>query len=115
MAVEYINENPNEARKYLAKNTMTPDNIVDTVPMLGYIMIKDMSPKQLDYLQKFSDFRHRDRRRAGKGRRQEIPQVVLTLTMSGSLRMEAALPASHAGGGGGGFAGRCRRSCAVRT
>jgi NitT/TauT family transport system substrate-binding protein len=56
MAVDYINKNPNEARKYLAKNTMTPDNVVDTVPMLGYIMTKDMSPKQLDYLQKFSDF-----------------------------------------------------------
>ena len=35
---------------------MTPDNIVDTVPMLGYIMTKDMSPKQLGYLQKFADF-----------------------------------------------------------
>ena len=56
MAVDYINKNPNEARKYLAKNTMTPDNIVDSVPMLGYIMVKDMSPAQLGYLQKFSDF-----------------------------------------------------------
>jgi NitT/TauT family transport system substrate-binding protein len=56
MAVDYINKNPNEARKYLAKNTMTPDNIVDSVPMLGYIMTKDMSPAQLGYLQKFSDF-----------------------------------------------------------
>ncbi len=35
---------------------MTPDNVVDTVPPLGYIMTKDMSPKQLDYLQKLSDF-----------------------------------------------------------
>ncbi len=56
MAVDYINKNPNEARKYLAKNTMTPDNIVDSVPMLGYIMTKDMTPAQLGYLQKFSDF-----------------------------------------------------------
>ena len=35
---------------------MTPDNVVDTVPMLGYIMTKDMSAKQLGYLQTFSDF-----------------------------------------------------------
>ena len=56
---------------------MTPDNVVDTVPMLGYIMTKDMSPKQLGYLQKFADFGTADRRRAGKDRRQEVPQVVL--------------------------------------
>ena len=35
---------------------MTPDNVVDIVPMLGYIMTKDMSPKQLGYLQEFADF-----------------------------------------------------------
>lgn len=55
-AIDFINKNPAEARKYLAKNTMTPDNVVDTVPMLGYIMVKDMSPKQLGYLQAFTDF-----------------------------------------------------------
>ncbi len=55
-AIIYINAHPDEARKHLAKNTMTPDNVVDTVPMLGYIMTKDMSPVQLGYLQKFADF-----------------------------------------------------------
>jgi len=55
-AIDYIHANPEAARKYLAKNTMTPDNVVDTVPMLGYIMTKDMSPKQLGYLQEFADF-----------------------------------------------------------
>jgi NitT/TauT family transport system substrate-binding protein len=55
-AVDYIKKNPQAARKHLAKNTMTPDNVVDTVPMLGYTMVKDMSPKQLGYLQTFSDF-----------------------------------------------------------
>jgi NitT/TauT family transport system substrate-binding protein len=55
-AIEYINKEPEAARKYLAKNTMTPDNVVDTVPMLGYIMTKDMSAKQLGYLQTFTDF-----------------------------------------------------------
>jgi NitT/TauT family transport system substrate-binding protein len=56
MAVDYIKKNPEAARKYLAKNTLTPDNVVDTVPMLGYIMTKDMSEKQLGYLQAFADF-----------------------------------------------------------
>ena len=55
-AIDYIHANPEAARKYLAKNTMTPDNIVDSVPMLGYIMTKDMSTKQLGYLQEFADF-----------------------------------------------------------
>ena len=55
-AIDFINANPDEARKYLAKNTFTPDNVVDTVPMLGYIMVGDMTPKQLAELQKFADF-----------------------------------------------------------
>jgi NitT/TauT family transport system substrate-binding protein len=55
-AIDYIRANPEAARKFLAKNTMTPDNVVDTVPMLGYTMIKDMTPKQLGYLQQFADF-----------------------------------------------------------
>src|ERR1700733_1317975 len=55
-AIDFINKNPDEARKYLAKNTFTPDNVVDTVPMLGYIMVGDMTPKQLGELQKFADF-----------------------------------------------------------
>lgn len=55
-AIDFINASPEEARKYLAKNTFTPDNVVDTVPMLGYIMVGDMTPKQLSELQKFADF-----------------------------------------------------------
>jgi NitT/TauT family transport system substrate-binding protein len=57
-AIDFINANPDEARKYLAKNTFTPDNVVDTVPMLGYIMVGDMTPKQIGELQKFADFGH---------------------------------------------------------
>jgi NitT/TauT family transport system substrate-binding protein len=55
-AIDFIRKNPGEARKYLAKNTLTPDDLVDSVPMLGYTMVKDMNAKQLDYLQKFTDF-----------------------------------------------------------
>jgi NitT/TauT family transport system substrate-binding protein len=55
-AIVYINEHPAEARKHLAKNTLTPDNVADIVPMLGYVMTKDMSAKQLGYLQTFADF-----------------------------------------------------------
>lgn len=55
-AIEFIKTNPEEARKYLAHNTLTPDDLVDLVPMLGYIMTKDMTPKQMGELQKFVDF-----------------------------------------------------------
>ena len=55
-AIEYIRKEPAAAQKYLAKNTMTPDDLVDIVPMLGYAMTKDFSPKQLEYLQRFADF-----------------------------------------------------------
>jgi NitT/TauT family transport system substrate-binding protein len=57
-ALVLINSDPQEARKHLLKNTMTPDTVVDIIPMLGYIMVKDMSPKQIDDLQKFADFGH---------------------------------------------------------
>ncbi len=55
-AIDYIVANRAAAQKYLAKNTFTPPDLVDVVPPLGYIMTKDMSPKQLGYLQTFSDF-----------------------------------------------------------
>jgi NitT/TauT family transport system substrate-binding protein len=55
-AIEYIRKEPAAAQKYLAKNTMTPDDLVDVVPPLGYRMIKDFSPKQMEYLQRFADF-----------------------------------------------------------
>jgi NitT/TauT family transport system substrate-binding protein len=55
-AIAFINTNPNEARKHLAKNTFTPDNVVDMVSMLGYVMAGDLSPKQLADFQAFADF-----------------------------------------------------------
>jgi NitT/TauT family transport system substrate-binding protein len=55
-ALDYINKNPDDARKYLAKNTFTPDNVVDMVSMLGYTMTKDMTPQQVANLQQLSDF-----------------------------------------------------------
>jgi NitT/TauT family transport system substrate-binding protein len=54
--IEYIKKEPAAAQRYLAKNTLTPDDLVDVVPMLGYAMTKDFSPKQMEYLQRFADF-----------------------------------------------------------
>jgi NitT/TauT family transport system substrate-binding protein len=55
-ALTFINAHPDEARAYLAKNTFTPEDVVDTVPMLKYVMTKDLTPKQKEQFQKFIDF-----------------------------------------------------------
>ncbi len=55
-AVHFINENPAEARKHLVKNTFTPEDVVDTVPMIRYFMAKDLSNKDKADFQKFIDF-----------------------------------------------------------
>ncbi len=55
-AVRLINENPQEARKHLVKNTFTPEDVVDTVPMIRYFMAKDLTVKDKADYQKFIDF-----------------------------------------------------------
>jgi NitT/TauT family transport system substrate-binding protein len=55
-AAKLINENPQEARKHLVKNTFTPDDVVDTVPMVRYFMAKDLTAKDKAEFQKFIDF-----------------------------------------------------------
>lgn len=55
-AANFINTTPQEARKSLAKNTFTPDDVVDTVPMIRYFMAKDLTDKDKADFQKFIDF-----------------------------------------------------------
>jgi NitT/TauT family transport system substrate-binding protein len=55
-AVNLINTNPHEARKHLLKNTFTPDDVVDTVPMIRYFMAGDLTAKDKADFQKFIDF-----------------------------------------------------------
>lgn len=55
-AARFINENPQEARKHLVKNTFTPEDVVDTVPMVRYFMAKDLTDKDKAAFQKFIDF-----------------------------------------------------------
>jgi NitT/TauT family transport system substrate-binding protein len=57
-ALDLIERDPQEARKHLLKNTLTPESVIDSVPMLGYVMVKDMTPKQVDDLQAFANFGH---------------------------------------------------------
>ena len=55
-AIEFVNENPREARKYLAKNTLTPEDVVDTVPMVRYYTAGQLTDKHKAEFQKFIDF-----------------------------------------------------------
>jgi NitT/TauT family transport system substrate-binding protein len=55
-AVQFINSNPTEARKHLLNNTFTPPDVVDTVPMVRYYMVGDLTAKDKVEFQKFIDF-----------------------------------------------------------
>jgi NitT/TauT family transport system substrate-binding protein len=54
--IAFVNDNPQEARKYLAKNTLTPEDVVDTVPMVRYFMAADLTDQHKAEFQKFIDF-----------------------------------------------------------
>jgi NitT/TauT family transport system substrate-binding protein len=55
-AIHFVNENPQEARKYLGKNTLTPEDVVDTVPMVRYYAADELSSKHKAQFQQFIDF-----------------------------------------------------------
>ncbi len=55
-AVNFINTDPQDARKYLLNNTFTPPDVVDTVPMIRYYIVGDLTPKDKADFQKFIDF-----------------------------------------------------------
>jgi NitT/TauT family transport system substrate-binding protein len=55
-AIDFINNNPAEARKHLVKNTFTPEDVADTVPMIRYVVARDLTPKDRAEYQKFIDF-----------------------------------------------------------
>jgi NitT/TauT family transport system substrate-binding protein len=55
-AIEFIKANPDEARKYLVGNTLTPPDIATTIPLVGFTMVKDLTPANVAEFQKFIDF-----------------------------------------------------------
>jgi NitT/TauT family transport system substrate-binding protein len=55
-AIEYIKANPDEARKFLVGNTLTPPDIATTIPLVGFTMVKDLTPANVAEFQKFIDF-----------------------------------------------------------
>ncbi|HSD41526.1 MAG TPA: ABC transporter substrate-binding protein [Burkholderiales bacterium] len=55
-AVDFINANPKEARRHLAKNTFTPDNVVDTVPLVKFTKVADLLNTDRQDFQTFIDY-----------------------------------------------------------
>ncbi len=55
-AVKFITDHPAEARKHLAKNTFTPEDIVDSVPLVKFMMTSDLGAADIADLQRFIDF-----------------------------------------------------------
>lgn len=55
-AVKFINDSPDEARKHLAKNTFTPDDVVSTVPLVRFEMVSNLTAKDIADFQRFIDF-----------------------------------------------------------
>ncbi len=54
---DFIKSRPDVAKRFTElKNTFTPDDVVDTVPMIRYFMAKDLTAKDKADYQKFIDF-----------------------------------------------------------
>jgi NitT/TauT family transport system substrate-binding protein len=55
-ALELIRNDPKEARKYLLKNTVTPESVVDTVPLLLHTPVAMLSDQDRRNFQAYVDF-----------------------------------------------------------
>ena len=55
-AVDFINANPKEARKSLVKNTFTPDDVVDSVPLVKFTNVADLTNTDRQEFQAFIDY-----------------------------------------------------------
>jgi NitT/TauT family transport system substrate-binding protein len=55
-ALDLIRDDPKEARKYLLKNTVTPESVVDTVPLLLHTPVSRLSEQDRKNFQAYVDF-----------------------------------------------------------
>jgi NitT/TauT family transport system substrate-binding protein len=55
-ALDFINNDPQAARPYLLKNTVTPESVVDIVPLLLFTMVDKLTPQDKVNFQKYVDF-----------------------------------------------------------
>jgi len=55
-AIDFINANPKEARKHLTKNTLTPDDVIDTVPLVKFTNVASLTNSDRLEFQAFIDY-----------------------------------------------------------
>src|SRR5437879_9587921 len=55
-ALDLIRDDPKEASKYLLKNTVTPECVVDTVPLLLHTSVSRLSEQDRKNFQDYVDF-----------------------------------------------------------
>lgn len=55
-AIRDIQKDPESARKHLLKNTLTPEDVVGEVPMLGYFTVAQLTDGHRKQFQQFIDF-----------------------------------------------------------
>jgi len=55
-ALDLIEKDPKEARKYLLKNTVTPESVVDTVPLLLHTPVSKLSEQDKKNFQLYVDY-----------------------------------------------------------
>jgi NitT/TauT family transport system substrate-binding protein len=55
-AIDFINASPAEARKHLVKNTFTPPDVADTVPLVKFTRAADLTNRDLEDFQTFIDY-----------------------------------------------------------
>jgi NitT/TauT family transport system substrate-binding protein len=55
-AIDFIAKNPKEARQYLLKNTVTPESVVETVPLLLHMNVRNLTAEDKKNFQAYVDF-----------------------------------------------------------
>ena len=56
LAINFITSNPREARRHLVKNTFTPEDVVDTVPLVKFTNVADLTNTDRHEFQTFIDY-----------------------------------------------------------
>ena len=77
-AIRDIQKDPDGARRHLLKNTLTPDDVVNEVPMLGYFVVSELSDARQEGVPGLHRFLDEADRRHGEGRDVEVHESLLT-------------------------------------
>ncbi len=65
-SIDFIETHPDEARKSLVRNTLTPADVVDSVPIVKFVMATELTDKDVSDFQTLIDFSSRTGILSGK-------------------------------------------------